>query len=138
MSLTGLEQALTSGERPAGGTETRTRPFFVEAAPACFAFDTTPDPAGWTFEGIFDGDTATHVETCAATTLAPLFSWQAGFTFPALGGVSPAEGHGAIQFAFTAACYPSAAPSGFWRIDLVSPNLEARADWQGLTESARA
>jgi hypothetical protein len=104
------------------------------------AFPTTPDPEGWMFEGVFDGDTPTHVETCSQADLNRPFYWQSGMTFPAgPPGVTPAEGHGSIQFLAGPGCFRSSVPSGFWRVDLVSPNLESRPEWQGISGfSARA
>jgi hypothetical protein len=114
--------------------QTRSRPFFVEARAGCFAFDTTPDPEGWTFEGVFDSDTSTHVETCSQADLNGLLDWQSGMTFPAGPlGVTPAEGHGSIRFWATNNCFPNSVPSGFSRVDFVSPNLASRAEWQGIS-----
>lgn len=119
-------------------SKTRSRPFFVEAPAGCFAFDTTPDPEGWTLEGLFAGETPTHVETCKQADLNRLFSWQSGMTFPASSSVNPAEGHGSIQLLAGLGCFPGN-PSGkkdktdFWWLDFVSPNLVSRAEWQGIS-----
>ena len=107
---------------------------WVRPRPECFAFDDQQaGVAGWTVAGPFDGATATGVAGSPALSWSPL-QWPVapgsdadGLTGGSLRMDLPSDGVPADK---------SALPSGWWRVDYVSPELAGNEAWQGLTQIA--
>jgi len=104
-------------ELPVLTTYTDKAEFFVAAAEPCEQWaDAAAGTGGWTFDGIFDADSGEAVATSGS---APFFG-RTDFGLTVLTGPLTTDG----------------APGDLWKFDLVSPDVSADANWQGLPEIA--
>jgi hypothetical protein len=100
---------------------------WVRPRPECFAFDDQQaGVAGWTAEGLFDGATASAAGNAPALAWSPL-QWPLA---PGSDADRPAGGSLRIDLPADR----SEAPSGWWRADYLSPDLEGNEAWKGLTQ----
>ncbi|MFQ5664375.1 MAG: hypothetical protein ACE5HL_11140 [Terriglobia bacterium] len=113
----------------ANRTETAVETFLVNAPDCCFSFDGGRGTSGWTLDAIYDGDTPNAIGTCD-----PTLAWS-GVNWP----VSlPGDARGSIwvfmQPDAVGGCFPTdPSVANLWRIDFISPDLETRPDWQGIS-----
>lgn len=100
--------------------------FTVGAPTGCFQFNQGFNLQGWTVAGPFDGDTASNL---AQDTLTPTWLSNAGFLSP---GAQDADGALVLPVPEQLFPDPDLFQSGFYRLDLRSPQLAANASWQGV------
>jgi len=119
---------------PATTQVTRTSaPFDVLPQSGCFQFrrDPTKNPSGldgWTVSGFFNG-TDQFPPPANFSRLNVTWLDERGFLSP-----SATDQDGAlVQNIQTSFFFPEELPSGFWRIDFLSPDLKENPEWQKVT-----
>jgi hypothetical protein len=97
--------------------------------PGAFDFD-DDGPDGWQLARLFDGDGTTPLGAAATSQFPTVFVDALNASDPP-GQVLPPDGRGSVAAALAADNIPSTSTSGWWRQDLISPDLSAVNAWQG-------
>lgn len=101
---------------------------FLLAACATYSFlfdDLTKQ--GFTLDGLYDGGTGVHVETCSQADLNTLYTlWPDSVSNP----TNPDARSLAMRIVPT--CFPQGTSTGYFRFDFVSPDVSAISGWANI------